>query len=725
MGDHAPSLALYSSLVAALGYALLIVHLARSGYLRRQADAIQRTLLAATAASVFWAVMAAVAEASAYTGPGYIAAGVDLLRYAGWLGLLVLLLRVPARVDRALESPPPTAPAPLLAVKAAPPQRGVVDLLTWAGALLLCVAVIALAYRMLQAIPQVDAERSHLMPQLGLAVLGLVLVEQVYRNLAHDTRWSAKPLCLGLASLFAFDVYLYAEAALLGRLDPDAVAVRPLLHLILVPFLYIAVKRTADWSRRIQVSRRAVFYSAALLLAGAYLLFLSAVGYYVRYFGGDWGRALQLGLAFAGGVGLLVLILSASLRAKVRVFIGKHFFSYRYDYREEWLAFTAMLASNSSPQQVGELVIRALANIVECPAGSLWTRMAGASQYSQSACWNVPTRAEAVPSGDPLVTFLRERTWLIDVDEFRRDPGAYETLELPPWLRDSDKAWAIIPLPAGADLLGWVVLAPPRTPLELDWETRDLVKTASRQAAGYLAQMQATEALLESRKFDAFNRMSAFVVHDLKNIVTQQSLMLKNAQRLRDNPEFQQDMLLTVESSLDKMRRLMLQLREGATPPDGARGVELQAIVGKLQRLAVAAGRVIEARIDEPLATRGHEERLERVLGHLVQNALDATPPDGRVWLKVERYSGQVRVEVGDTGQGMSEDFVRTKLFKPFSSTKRSGMGIGMYESAQYIRELGGSIDVDSAPGRGTVLSVLLPLLDVQRGSDLRAASAP
>jgi putative PEP-CTERM system histidine kinase len=416
--------------------------------------------------------------------------------------------------------------------------------------------------------------------------------------------------------------------------------------------------------------------------------------------------------------------LSASLRARVRVFIGKHFFSYRYDYREEWLAFTAMLASNSNPHDVGVHVIRALANILECPAGALWTRSSTDGSFVHAAAWNLTSSTESLSSDSPLAAFLRDRTWLIDLDEFRRNPAPYESLTLPSWLVANDRAWAVIPLPSASELLGWVVLSHPRTPIDLDWETRDLVKTASRQAAGYLAQMQATEALLESRKFDAFNRMSAFVVHDLKNIVTQLSLMLKNAQRLRDNPEFQEDMLLTVESSLEKMRRLMLQLREGATPPDGARGVEMAPMVSRLQQLCAAAGRQVDTLVDHTLATRGHEERLERVLGHLVQNALDATPPSGKVWLKVERYSGQVRVEVGDTGQGMSEDFVRDRLFKPFSSTKQSGMGIGTYESAQYIRELGGSLAVDSAPGQGTVISVLLPLFDVQRGSDLRAVTA-
>jgi putative PEP-CTERM system histidine kinase len=197
--------------------------------------------------------------------------------------------------------------------------------------------------------------------------------------------------------------------------------------------------------------------------------------------------------------------------------------------------------------------------------------------------------------------------------------------------------------------------------------------------------------------------------------------MLKNAQRLRDNPEFQEDMLMTVESSLEKMRRMMLQLREGATPPGGSSGVDLAPLVQRLQALAKGQGRHLDVQQNEALATRGHDERLERVLGHLVQNALDATPTSGRVWLHLERYSGQVKIVVGDTGTGMDEAFVKTRLFKPFSSTKRSGMGVGSYESEQYIRELGGRIEVDSALGRGTVITVMLPLFERQRASDLLA----
>lgn len=722
------SLPLISGLLAGVAYLALTLQLVRAGYARPSPERVRRLMLLAVALSAAWGFGVAIAEASDYTGPGHVERALDLLRNATWMAVLLTLLQrqafsgleprdltappaqpqpMPAPQPAGLESPAATHAAPL---------RGMTSLVLAAVALAAAVQALGL----LRGDVDPAASRWPWMSSLGLALLGLVLVEQLYRNVLQDARWAAKPLCLGLATLFVFDVYLYAEAVLLSRLDPDAASIRPLVHLLAVPFLYIAVRRNVEWSRSLQISRRAAFYSAALLLAGGYLLFIAAVGYYVRYFGGEWGRALQLGVVVAAIALLFSLALSASLRARVRVFVGKHFFSYRFDYREEWLAFTSMLASERSPQEVGVLVIRALANVLDCPAGSLWTRTAGPGPYAQTASWNLTQATTTVPAADPFVTYLRERNWIIDLDECRRSPAAYDALVIPAPLTGDERAWSIIPLMVGDELLGWVLLGRPRTTVELDWETRDLVKTASRQAAGYLAQMQATEALLESRKFDAFNRMSAFVVHDLKNIVTQLSLMLKNARRLRDNPEFQEDMLLTIESALEKMRRMMLQLREGATPPEGTRGVELAPIVERLRKSAEAAGRRIETRIGQPLATRGHDERLERVLGHLVQNALDATPPDGRVWLGVERQSGQVRVEVGDTGAGMSEDFIRTRLFKPFSSTKHTGMGIGSYESAQYIRELGGSIEVHSTPGQGTRVSVLLPLLDVQRGSDLQ-----
>jgi putative PEP-CTERM system histidine kinase len=281
------------------------------------------------------------------------------------------------------------------------------------------------------------------------------------------------------------------------------------------------------------------------------------------------------------------------------------------------------------------------------------------------------------------------------------------------------QAWLIVPLMVGEELIGFVVLLSARTNVDANWEVYDLLKTASRQAASFLAQMVATEALLEVRKFDAFNRMSAFVVHDLKNIVTQLSLMMKNAKRLHANPEFQQDMLMTVENSLERMRQLMTQLREGTTPAGTTFGVDLASVVKRIESVVNNRGRHVDVRSAEPVVARGHEERLERVIGHVVQNALDATMASGQVWLELDKLGGQARLVVGDTGHGMTPEFVRDRLFKPFQTTKATGMGIGAYESFQYVQELGGKVSVESEPAKGTQVTLLLPLFEARTESDL------
>jgi putative PEP-CTERM system histidine kinase len=418
-------------------------------------------------------------------------------------------------------------------------------------------------------------------------------------------------------------------------------------------------------------------------------------------------------------------MLSAAQRARVRVFLNKHFFRYRYDYRVEWLRFTAILSSRATPQEVNLQVVRGLADLVESTSGSLWFKSHGDHEYVQAASWNMPRLTEEEPPESDFSRQMRENEWIVDFTA----PAGAGAVQAPPWLAAAGPTWLAIPLLVGSDMPGFVLLGPPRTAIELNWEVRDLLKTAARQAAGFLALMHATEALIETRKFDAFNRMSAFVVHDLKNIITQLSLMLKNAERHRANPEFQQDMLMTVANSLEKMKQMMLQLREGEKPEGVSVGVELVPILQRLRHSALRRGREVALDISDQLATRGHEQRLERVIGHVVQNALDATTAEGTVSVRLERSGGRAAVVVSDTGAGMSPEFVRTRLFRPFTSTKSHGMGIGLYESLQYLKQLGGGVDVVSDEGQGTRVTLLMPLFDQPANSDLvvrdRADSLP
>ncbi|MGS0756388.1 XrtA/PEP-CTERM system histidine kinase PrsK, partial [Roseateles sp. GG27B] len=440
---------------------------------------------------------------------------------------------------------------------------------------------------------------------------------------------------------------------------------------------------------------------------------------YVRYTGGDWGRALQVALIFFALMALAVLIFSGTVRSRLKVYISKNFFSYRYDYREEWLRFTAILSTSTSSHQMGETVVRALANLVESTSGSLWLCRIAATEFTQAARWNLPAMANRVEPNSTFSSFLSRKAWIIDLDQVRLGDSNYKDLEAPSWLLSDPRYWLVVPLLVDKELTGFVLLGRARASIEINWEVRDLLKTASSQASSYLEQMRSTEALLESKKFDAFNRMSAFVVHDLKNIVTQLSLMMRNAKRLKDNPEFQQDMLDTVENSLEKMRQLMLQLREGDRPHGVTSGVDLELIAKRLVSAAAGKGRVLQLQLLSRVSTRGHDDRVERVLGHVVQNAFDASGIDDIVCLQLDQSGSQALVKITDQGCGMSDEFIQNRLFKPFQTTKANGMGIGAYESYQYLQELGGQISVTSKLNLGTTVTILLPLFHAATASEM------
>lgn len=701
-------LLLLGHLLTAGVYGVYAVYLLRVGLLRANRGSSARLFLAAVVVSAAWGALAALDQLSSKRISWHLALAADHLRSGLWAVFLLGLL--------------PTA-----AAGGAGGARGWRRLAShWGMRLVLMLALASLALNVGVGLLPDDPDRATrwaAMLQLGWAVVGLLLVEQVFRNQAEQSVWSAKPLCLGLAGLFIYDLYLYSQVMMFGDIDLDVADARGLAHALAAGLLFVASRRHARWLAKVEISQAAAFYSASLLLVGGYLMLMAAAGYYVRVAGGSWGGALQVALLFAALVGLGVVLLSAEMRARLRVFLGKNFFRYRYDYRKEWLRFTALLSDCDDPQEVGATVVRGLADMVEAQGGGLWLKAIGEPGCVQSAAWNLPEIAVREPLDSPFCTLMREREWLFKLDAGPQQAADREaTAVLPAWLRELPQAWVVVPLIVGDQLNGFVVLTRPRAPVELNWEVRDLLKTAARQAAAFLAQMHATEALLEARKFEAFNRMSAFVVHDLKNIVTQLALMLKNAERHRDNPEFQADMLETVQNSVEKMRQMMLQLREGQRPAVGSQaGVELAPIAERLQTAARQRGRELELQLIDRVATRGHAERLERVIGHVVQNALEATPPSGKVWLRLQQSAGRAVVEVGDTGAGMTPEFVQNRLFRPFNSTKTSGMGIGTFESFQYVKELGGRIDVESEPGAGTLVTMLLPLFDLRTGSDLHA----
>ncbi len=391
---------------------------------------------------------------------------------------------------------------------------------------------------------------THILPNAGLAVFslliigrvviavaGLGLVEQLYRNAPEAQRWAIKYFCLGLGGLFAYDFYLYSDAMLFHTIDVDIWNTRGIINALVVPLIAVSAARNPQWSVDIFVSRRVVFHTTALFGAGVYLLFMAAAGYYIRLFGGSWGGMLQAAFLFGAVAVLLAVLFSGALRARLKVFLSKHFFNYKYDYREEWLRFTHTLSAGEPGMKLRECSLQAVAELVDSPAAVLWVEENGG--FCQVARWNLPAITAIEDERCSLCRFLAERQWVVNLKEYAKQPDVYGDLRLPAWLDALPRAWLIVPLILHEQLMGFIVLADARSPREFNWEDSDLLKTAGRQVAVYLAQIQATEALVEARQFESFNRLSTYVVHDLKNVVAQLSLLLANAQKHKHNPAFQ------------------------------------------------------------------------------------------------------------------------------------------------------------------------------------------
>ena len=656
--------------------------------LRLRREARSALFLAAVVLSALWAACVVLFSVTGAPALWRLAVVFDVSRLLGLMAFAFALLRG----DAAAAGPRPgwTAPIAMTAVAA---------------------TVLLIGY------PAPGVSEGHgesfLLPlaaMVALSIFGLVLVEQLFRRTPSAQRWHVWPLCVALGGLFSFDLIVFADALLFRSLDGGLWLARGLAQALVVPLLGVAAARNRSWSFDVAMSRGMVLGSTALIGAAAYLLAIALLGYYVQLFGGAWGPTLATAFVFAALLAFAFVAASRTFRSKLRVLVTKNLFAHRYDYREEWLKFSALMATPGAQRPLRERCLIALGELVETSSAALWLRTDRG--FEQVARLEQPQVTEIDGARDDLPAFLQATGWVIEVDQARRDPARYRGLQLPAWLRSHRNAWLVVPLLNAEALVGFVLLGRPRVRLQLDWEVLDLLKTAGRQTAGYLAHEAATEALLETRKFDAFNRMSAFVVHDLKNLVAQLQLLLSNAERHHANPRFQRDMLATVGHVVTRINALLQQLRSGETPVDRPHGVDLRNVLARVQTVRAAGRGQLHCECDgEPWAI-GHADRLERVIGHLVQNAFEAAAADDsrqpRVTVGAARRGDAVVLEVADNGTGMTPEFIRDRLFKPFNTTKPGGMGIGTYESQQYIQSIGGRIEVDSTPDAGTRFRVLL-----------------
>ncbi len=554
---------------------------------------------------------------------------------------------------------------------------------------------------------------AYLMGGLIIAVFALFLLEQFWRNLVPERRWALKYLAIGMATFFAYDLLLYSQGMLYHHISPDLWAARGAVAVLSAPLLAVAAARDPDWSGELFVSRRLVFRTTILLAAGLYLLLMAAGGYYIRNFGGSWGEFWQIVFLSAAVTGGVVLLASAQVRARIRVFLLKNFHAYHYEYREEWQRLIHRLYRPQDARSPQERAADALAALLDTPGTALFIRdEAAGSDYVPAVISAIAIPPQTHESADsPMIRFLKRTQWIIDADTLTQDRRLHPDLELAEWLGNVPRWWLLVPLALDDDLIGFVVLTRPRAPRRLDWEDRDLIKVVALQLAAYLAQHQASQALSQARQFQAFTQMSTFLMHDLKNLIAQQQLLVKNAARHKRNPEFVDDMIATIDNSVQRMTRLLEQLRGSEAVTRRPLRV-LDVLQAEAER---TADRKPKARIHSPPEVTGAHiaadpQAFAMVLHHLIRNAQDATPEEGVIRVTLELFGNWVIIDVSDTGCGMSEDFIRDHLFTPFDSTKAArGMGIGAFQIRTFAREHGGSVDVESRPGQGTRFRLRLP----------------
>jgi putative PEP-CTERM system histidine kinase len=680
-------IALWSHLLAAALYGALAVYQLR----RWHGDPHSRPLISAFAAMSVWTIFLALL--GPYT---YLAQLAESGRNLAFLAFMYGLMTGAGEGG---------GQRPVKAVFAA--VAAVIGLQIVVGGVMPEFARVPLVFRTLASTSQIIG--------LVIAAGALILVHNLYGRAAPGSRSALRFPMIALAGMWACDLHLYTVAYFTRAPGIEMFALRGIvLAALAVPFAL--GMRNASW--KIQLSRAATFQSVSLVVIFAYLIVMMLAARAMEIVGGDWARIGQVGIIFVMTLAALVLLPSAKLRAWLRVVLVKHLFEHRYDYRQEWLRFTDTVGrQGETGASLEERVVKAIADIGGAPAGLL---LLCDERYRLSAAgrWNW---TGAVPAGEGAEAVLRhiERGgYVIDFDAIR---GGWlvdreARLPVPVWLGATEDAWAGIPLIHGGKLAGLVILAYPAFRRALDWEDFDLFRTAGIQAASYIAEARSQQALADARRFDEFNRRFAFIMHDIKNLVSQLSLVARNAERHADNPEFRADMIATLQSSVRKMNDLLARLSPGAArEAEPARPIEVRPL---LDAIAASKRRIhpVKVRGDAALVAMADPAGLEQALGHLVQNAIEASGPDDPVGLRFFESGGDVAIEVVDRGHGMSAAFVRDRLFQPFVSTKDSGFGIGAYEARALVVAMGGRLDVESGEGEGTRFTLYLPAAEDRAG---------
>ncbi|MEE2741972.1 MAG: XrtA/PEP-CTERM system histidine kinase PrsK [Pseudomonadota bacterium] len=661
--------------LAAMLFAALGIFLLR----RRDSAAEIRSLAAALLLTSGWALYISFGSvAKPLSGLG------ENIRNAGWLLVMFVLLR---RAWAGRQGP----------------KGGVVAVYVAVAGLILLQTFTDLSWRQFALSGDVQDAliATTLVLRMMTAIGSLLLLHQLYSVCPVEDRGGMSLLLGALAAMWGYDFALY----LIGYVAPqraDALfALRGLLMAVVASVIAIGLRK--DLSGRVQVSRTLTMQSVSVFAIGLYVVLIMAVAVLIEMIAGPYARLVEIGAVFFAAVSALVLLPSPRLQAFWHIQVAKHFFQHRYDYRMEWMRFGETIGRpGEASAPLGQRVAKAVADITQSPAAILLLRDEGGGLNFETQ-WNWPDDGADIAAIPTDMVLRLEQGHIIDLGSVDKRAAPSQ------WLAQDRHAWAVAPLIHYGRLIGAIVLARPPVDRRVDWEDFDMLRAAGRQAASHISEAQGQQALADAQRFDEFNRRFAFILHDVKNLVSQLSLLTHNAERHADNPDFRADMILTLKESVGRMNDMLARLSQhNKAAAQEPRTIGLQPL---LARVAQTRARQHAVRVEgDAPAVMADPARVEQIIMHLVQNAIDASPPDRPVVIRLGREDGMAMVEVIDQGRGMSPEFVRRDLFKPFASNKAGGFGLGAFEARALAQSMGGRVMVESKPGLGSRFTLFLPL---------------
>jgi putative PEP-CTERM system histidine kinase len=597
------------------------------------------------------------------------------------------------------------------------PLRSRRGLLIAAAAVLFPASVLFLPLQDFFYAPDFQSERVLFLGRAGywfylgvmlVCVSALVNLEATFISTVGSDRWKVKFEVIGVGSILAVLIFYFSQGLLYRTINVNLLPVRSGI-LIIASCLILYAKFSRGNGVRVMVSRYILYRSLTLLSVGVYFIVLGIVGEGMKYFDVSFARDVTVFIAFAGGIALLVVLLSEQIRRRVQVFICKHFFAHKHDYRQTWLGLTSQLAECTTLPDMETAILAAYQEIFGLKGASLYL-------FNRKSNIHVPAVHHALPrvetgltvSAGLLSYFLdQNRVWNPFDKEYA--PTGEETS-----FARSAQARLMVPLICNRQVEGLVVFGEQMAPEPFTYEDYDLMKIIARQSALLLSNLRLSEELIEARELAAMARVSSFVIHDLKNLTYTLSLIMDNAEEHIGNAEFQRDMMTTVQHTLETMKDLMHRLK--AFPGTSTFRMECcdlsllsATVVGALTKTRPGAairyhGISVFCAIDA--------EEIRKVIINLVQNGLDAAGDRGTVTVETGMNNSHAYVKVSDNGCGMTEDFMQHQLFRPFRTTKRTGLGIGLYQCKQIVESLGGTIEAKSEAGKGSAFTVYLPAAD-------------